>query len=606
MAFKDFFKTSNKHRSENSSSSKVDTQKQTSYELNNEIDNFKRSLSDLSKEFNQERQQLSVRLFKNKAVVESQIEDFQKQMAQVQQGISTSMQVRNTALSKQSQKIDEAVQPIKQQNKQLNQEIAELQEKAKAHVDKNQPMSQQLRDLTQKQTDLDERATQLASQLKEEKDPALIVEHVDKLRTAIEENERERSVTDQKVSELSQTYTQSKAELKQIRQDLMTKQAQLKDSQAQIDQKKREIESAANEDNRRLHEAESEMAAKEKITAGLREQLAPFQAELEAIQQEIHDWLGSDYPVNLLTINGQQEFIIDMDGVDDQQLPELKQAVRFLINKGVTSIRLYTSQFSLNAEANFNAWTDALDITDLNVNVYNPLLNLQKQGELAAQFQLRADAVTDEWDDDHIERVLTFNDGTVQKVHYYDVGQRIADIEYYQNDKLIETRYISSQGQLVERSLYNDDGSQHHDEYYTQSGTEIINVIYEQDEVSTVKLLNQTGQVSAAFDSTDQLAEWWLQNHFDSKGIFVGFLDNDKYRELLKTVTNGALTLLNHDMASDINLLYWLNGFEHSQFLTDNYDSEVLLAKAVDKPIEVGFVDQRNLPYQLGVMAENK
>lgn len=604
MAFKDFFKTSNSHRTEASSSSKANKQRQTESVLSSEIGNIKQSLSELGGNFNQKRQQLSIHLFDEKAKIQSQMDYLQVQMSEVQQVIAKNMQVRNTLLSQQASELDTAVQPIRQQNSQLNEEVAKLQDEAKAHVDKNQPMSQQLRDLTQKQTDFDKRATELASQLKEEKDPALIVEHVDKLRTAIEENEHERSVTDQKVAELSQTYTQSKAELKQIRQDLMAKQAQLKDNQAKINQKKQEIESADNDDNRRLHEAESEMAAKEQVTTGLREQLAPLQEKLAAIKKEIRDWLGSDYPVNLLNIDDQQEYIIDMDGFDDQQLPALKQVVQYLIGKGVTRIGLYVSDFSLNAEADFNSWIDALDISELNVKTYNPLLNLQKQGELAAKFQLRTDAVSDEWDDGRTERVLTFDDGSVQKVHYYDVDQKIADVEYYQNDKLVETRFISPQGQLVQRRLYNDNGSQHHDEYYTQSGTEMINVIYEQDKVTAVKLLNPTGQVFAAFDNTDQLAGWWLQNHFASKGIFVGFLDNDQYRELLKSVKNDALTLLNHEAASDINLMYWLNGFEHSQFLTDTYESEVLLTKAVDKPIEVGFVDQRNLPFQLGVMGD--
>lgn len=604
MAFKDFFKTSNSRRTENSSSSEAENQKQAESVLSSEILSYKQALSDLGESFNRKRQQLSVSLFSTKSHIQSQIDNVQAQMSKLQPTIAKNMQVRNTLLSQQSQELDTAVQPIKQQNNQLSEEVAKLQDEAKAHVDKNQPMSQQLRDLTQKQTDLDKRATELAGQLKEEKDPALIVEHVDKLRTAIEENEHERSVTDQKVAELSQTYTQSKAELKQIRQDLMVKQAQLKDNQVKVDQKKQEIESADNDDNRRLHDAESEMAAKEQVAAGLREQLAPLEAELAAIQKEIRDWLGSDYPVNLLSIDDQQEYIIDMDGFDDQQLPALKQAVQYLISKGVTNISLYASEFSLNAEAEFNSWIDALGISELNVKTYNPLLNLQKQGELAAQFQLRTDAVSDEWDDGRTERVLTFDDGTVQKVHYYDVDQKIADVEYYQDDKLAEIRFISPQGQLVQRRLYNDNGSQHHDEYYTQSGTEMINVIYDQDKVTAVKFLNPTGQVSAAFDNTDQLAGWWLQNHFASKGIFVGFLDNDQYRELLKSVQNDALTLLNHEAASNINLMYWLNGFEHAQFLADTYESEVLLTKAVDKPIEVGFVDQRNLPFQLGVMGD--
>lgn len=602
MAFKDLFKSSKNYKNNTNNLNKVEPQNSTGVELDSGADEYKKSLSDIAKQFNLTRQKLSANLFRNKVAIQAKIDDIQAQMVQVQQVIAQNMEIRNTLLSQQSEQVDAETQSIKQQNSQLNQEIAGLQNEAKEHVEKNRPMGQQLQSLTQKQSGLEKQSADLATQLKEEKDPALIIAHVDELRTAIEENERERTETNKNVEKLNQTYTQSKAELKQIRQDLMAKQAQLKDNQAKIEQKKKEIKDADNDQNHQLSEAESKMAANEQIIAELKEKMAPFQDELDAVQREINNWLGSDYPVNTLVIDGQKEYLIDMDDIGDNRLSELKRVVDFLMDKGVQKISLYTSQFSLNVNDNFNSWIEALSISQLDVNVYNPLLNLQKQGELAAKFQLRTDAVSDEWDEDHIERTLTFDDGTIQKIHYYDAGQNIADVNYYQNDKLVEARIISPQGQLVERSLFNEDGTQQHDEYYTQSGTEVLDVVYDQNEVVAVKLLNQTGQVMATFENTEQFTTWWLQNHFESKGVFVGFLDNDGYRKLLKTVDNDALTLLNHDMASNINLLYWLNGFEHSQFLTDNYESEVLLAKAADKPIEVGFVDQRNLPYQLGVM----
>ncbi|GAX08044.1 chromosome segregation protein [Secundilactobacillus silagincola] len=602
MAFKDLFKSSKNYKNNTNNLNKVEPQNPTGVELDSGADKYKKNLSDIAKQFNLTRQKLSASLFRNKIAIQTKIDDIQAQMIQVQQVITQNMEIKNTLLSQQSEQVDAETQSIKRQNSQLNQEIAGLQNEAKEHVEKNRPMGQQLQSLTQKQSGLEKQSADLATQLKEEKDPALIIAHVDKLRTAIEENERERVETNQNIEKLNQTYTHSKAELKQIRQDLMAKQAQLKDNRAKIEQKKKEIEDADNDQNHQLREAESKMAANEQIIAELKEKMAPFQDELDAVQKEINNWLGSDYPVNTLVIDGQKEYLIDMDDIGDNRLSELKRVVGFLIDKGMQKISLYTSQFSLNVNDNFNSWIEALSISQLEVNVYNPLLNLQKQGELAAKFQLRTDAVSDEWDEDHIERTLTFDDGTIQKIHYYDAGQNIADVNYYQNDKLIETRIISPQGQLVERSLFNEDGTQQHDEYYTQSGTEVLDVVYDQNEVVAVKLLNQTGQIMATFENAEQFTTWWLQNHFESKGVFVGFLDNDGYRKLLKTVDNDALTLLNHDMASNINLLYWLNGFEHSQFLTDNYESEVLLAKAADKPIEVGFVDQRNLPYQLGVM----
>lgn len=561
----------------------------------------KQNLTKAVHEYNVTRADLQDLLFSDRQAIQDVIDLLEPRVTSTQSQIDDANHQIKQIQTELEQAGENASAPFVKQQTELNGKIEENQGQVNTLTARVNDLNQELENLNQKQQQLIQAETDISAKFESEKDPAVIVTLADQYRDDIENNKDEREKNAAAIAVVDEKQQNLKQQLDAVQSKLTADQDKLQEINHQLEEVQLKVASENEGRSQQLAGLKQDLTKNQAKLDQLQNHLDEKNRELAAANQEIADWLGVSVPVKQLKLGEDSEIIVDMDGLDDEQFVQLKSAIKVLTDRGAGRIGLYTSQFKLNLTSQIAKWTTELQVKGGVVSVYNPLYSLQHQGELGAKYQLPDDAVTDEWNDDNTERTLVLDNGWTLKARYFDQSDAVSTVDSYKGDHLAGSSTLTREGQLTANRFYNDDGTKNRDEYYSQSGLGILNVRYEQDELSQVELLNAVGMQVQSFESIDGFTNWWLKNQFNRSGLLLGTLNNEHYRELLRVTHGEPIALVTgSDMKRD-EFTDWMKTLSKQQYLADNYATEMKLIQELNQPLTISLMDPRNLPVSLGV-----
>lgn len=563
----------------------------------------KKNLADIIRQYNSRREGLQDLLFDKQREIQMGFDSLKEQVSDTQNFVDDTGKQITQIQNEMEQASQEVSAPLVEKQSDLNQRIEENKSKIGNLVARFHEFNQELSDLNKKQQQLIQAETDISAKFESEKDPVVIVTLADQYRDDIQQNKAERDENATTIAAVEEKQQALKSQLQTVRDQLTADQKELQDVNAQLEEVQLKIASDDEGRSKQLDSLTQELTDHQNELANLQAEFDKKNQELAAANQEINDWLGVPVPVKQLELDEDSEIILDMDGLTDAQFAQLKAAVKVLTNRGLEHFGLYTSQFTLDLNTQVAKWTTDLQIKGGTVSVYNPLYSLQHQGKVGAKYQLPDNAVSDEWNDDHTERTLVLDNGWTLKARYFEGSDAVATVDSYQGDHLAESSTLTTGGQLTANRFFNDDGTKNRDEYYSQSGLGILNVRYEQDELSKVELLNAVGMQVQTFDTIADFTEWWMKNSFNHRGLLMGAIENQQYRHLLGETQGEPITLVTTSSLEQDEFKAWAMALPKQQYLADNYATEMKLIQRLNQPLTISLLDRRNLPVSLGVPA---
>ncbi|MTV82203.1 hypothetical protein [Secundilactobacillus folii] len=562
----------------------------------------KQRLADVARQYNDTREVLQDLLFGNQSTTQAKIETLNTQIADLQQTVDDTGKSISQIQDEMENNLQKATSELVAQQKDLNQKIKAGQDQAGALIMQVNEINQEIGTLNEKQQKLAQAEKDISAQFESTEDPADIVSLADQYRDDIAVNKKEREANAQLIVEVDAKREKVKQQLQSVRDGLTADQKSLSDVNDQVEDVQIKIASEDEERSKQLDSLTADLTKSQNELAKLKNEKDEQDEQLATINQDIQDWLGIKVPVKGLELDADSEIVLDMDNLSDDQFALMKLVVKLFMERGIKHIGLYSSQFTLNLNSQIAKWTNDLAVSNGTVSVHNPLYNLLHQGDLGAKYQLPDNAVSDEWNDTHTERTLVLpDDGWSLKIRYFDLGENISTIDAYQNDQLSETSFLSTEGRLASNRFYHDDGTKDRDEYYRQNGLGVLTIHYENDNLSSIELLNPVGMQVATFKSIDEFNQWWLQNDFNTNGVLVGPIENDAYRNFLKIAQKAPIALVTDAVLEDDAFNDWTDSLPEQQYLVANYDTERKLIDKLQKPINVSLIDPHNLPITIGV-----
>ncbi|MFC6254695.1 hypothetical protein ACFP1H_08885 [Secundilactobacillus hailunensis] len=570
-----------------------------------DVKTTKQQLAEIVQQYNASRAVLQNQLFDHRAEAQSAVDELNQKISAVQKRVDDNG-TQITALQDAMEKaIQEATAPFVERQTELNKRIKDVQDKAGSLIGQVKDIGASLNGLNDKQQQLIQSESDLSAKFKSEKDPAVVVTLVDEYRDNIKKNKSERDANEEAIIAVDKSQRALKNQLQSVRNKLTDDQEKLRGVNGQLEEAQNKVAADGEAQSKQLDTLSEALSQYQQQLTDLQTELATKKTTLAQVNAEIDHWLGVAVPVKAVTLDQTTGIILDMDHLTDDQLAQLQQAVKLLISRGVSQIGLYTSQFTLNLSDQITKWTNALQLKADTVAVYNPLYSLQHQGKVGAKYRLPDDAVKDEWNADHTERTMTLDNGWTLKVHYYQSSDDIFTVDSYKNGQLAESSTLTQAGRLTANRFYHDDGTKNREEYYSQSGLGVLNLHYDQDELSGVELLNAVGMQVQAFDTVEAFTQWWLQNHLNQQGLLVGAIENADYRKLLTTTHSDPLALVTGVSLKQDDFSTWATALAKQQYLADNYGTEMSLIKQLNQPLTVSLLNAHNLPVSLGVPIED-
>lgn len=561
----------------------------------------KDELTKVVQQYNVQRESLQNLLFDKQKSIQKIVDQLNEEKTNAQKSVDDAGTQVTKIQNEMEKETQDASAPLVKKQSELSARIKENQDQSGSLIDQVKEINAELAGLNKKQQQLVQAETDISAKFESEKDPAVIVTLADQYRDDIKNNKDERDKNATAIAAVEEKQQNLKNQLQAVRDKLTADQKELRDVNNQLEEIQLKIASDDEGRSKHLDDLTQELTKNQTELAKLQSHLDEKNKELAAADQEIADWLGVSVPVKQLKLVEDSEIIVDMDGVDDEQFEQLRAAIKVLTDRGVSRVGLYTSQFKLNLTSQIAKWTTDLQIKGGTVSVYNPLYSLQHQGKLGAKYQLPDDAVSDEWNDAHTERTLVLDNGWTLKVHYFEGSDAVSTVDSYQGNHLAESSTLTTEGQLTANRFYNDDGTKNRDEYYSQSGLGILNVRYEQDELSKVELLNAVGMQIQTFDTIADFTEWWMKNSFNHRGLLMGSIENQQYRHLLGETQGEPITLVTASSLEQDEFKTWAMALPKQQYLADNYATEMKLIQQLNQPLTISLLDPRNLPVSLGV-----
>ncbi|MCH5461666.1 hypothetical protein HC026_03380 [Lactobacillus sp. LC28-10] len=561
----------------------------------------KQNLAEIAGKYNIQRETLQDLLFDQQKEIQTDIDQLNQQIADAKKAADDSGTQITNIQNQMEEASQEASAPFVERQTELNSRIKENQDKAGALIDQVKDINAELSGLNTKQQELIQAETEISSKFESEKDPAMIVTLADQYRDDIKSNKAERDANEATIQAVDKKQRDLKAQLQAVRDKLTADQKELNDTNNQLEEVQQKVAADDEELSKQLDSLTQQMTQNQARLSELQDNLATKQSEIDAVNSDINKWLGVPVPVKGLVLDSDSEIILDMDGLSADQYEQMKLVVKVLTKRGIEHVGLYTSQFELNLTNQIATWTSELQVKGGVVSVYNPLYSLQHQGKLGAKYQLPDNAVKDEWNDDHTERTLELENGWTLKVRYYPSSDNIQTIDSYKDGHLSESSILTTEGQLTSNRFYNDDNTKNRDEYYSQSGLGVLNVHYEDDEISQVELLNAVGMQVQAFDSIEGFTAWWMKNNFNKAGLLVGAIENDQYRQSVSQTQGNVIALVTSSVADRDEFTSWASALPQQQYLVDNYETEMKLIKKLNQPLNISLLDPHNLPVTLGI-----
>lgn len=561
----------------------------------------KQNLTEISQQYNIRRETLQDLLFDHQKEIQTVIDQLNEKVVETQKttdDIGTQVTKIQDQLEEASK---EASAPLVEKQNQLNSRIKENQGKAGSLIDQVKEINAELTGLNNKQQQLIQAETDISNKFKSEKDPAVIVTLADQYRDDIKSNKAERDDNAATIQAVDKKQQGLKDQLQAVRDKLTADQKELSDVNNQLEEVQQKVATDDEELSKKLDSLTQEMSKDQDQLAELQGELDKKNSELTGVNTDINKWMGVPVPVKGLVLNSDSEIILDMDNLTDDQYDQMKLVVKVMMNRGIERVGLYTSQFRLNLTNLIATWTNELQVKGGVVSVYNPLYSLQHQGQLGAKYKLPDNPVSDEWDDDHIERTLKLENGWMLKIRYYPSTENIMTVDSFKSGHLSESSNITTEGQLTSNRFFNDDGTKNRDEYYSQSGLGVLNVHYEDDKISQVELLNAVGMQVEAFDTIADFTEWWIKNNFNKSGFLVGSIENEQYRHMLSLMQGNSIALVTDSAVDNDDFKSWATNLPQQQYLVDNYETEMKLIRQLNQPLNISLLDPHNLPVTLGI-----
>lgn len=615
MAFRDLFrgKTNQDSDSQDDNNEQIDenkneegespdpsTDEPTAAETLQPTSEQMKSLTDVTKQYNADREALQNVLFSNQRVTQDAIDKLVTQTTTAQQKVDENGKTISKIQNEMESASQKASAPYVDQQTELNQKIKESQDQVGGLIDQVNDYNHEIGILNDKQQKLAQKEKEISTKFGETEDPADIVNLADQYRADIAENKKERDENAQVIVDVDGKRQVVKDQLQKVRDTLTANQKSLSKVNEQLEEVQIKIASDDEERTAQLDQLTNDLTKSQNELAQLQNQKDAQDAQLKAINDDIQNWLGVPVPVNGLHLNADTEIVLDMDDLTDDQLSLMKQVVHLLSSRGITHFGLYSSLFSNDLNNQIAKWTNDLTVAGGMVSVHNPLYNLQHQGELSAKYRLPDNAVKDEWNESHTERTLTLpDDGWKLKVHYFDLGDHIANVAAYKDGKISESSQLTMEGQLTSNRFYNDDGTINRDEYYRQDGLGILTVRFENNDTKQLDLLNPSGINIAKFDNVDDFTDWWLKNDFDSDGVLVGPLENSSYRSLVSATERLPIALVKSETLDQVDFKKWVDMLTKQQYIVSDYATEIKLVQMINQPLNVRAIDARNMPVGL-------
>lgn len=565
----------------------------------------KQNLAEVAEQYNIRRETLQDLLFAHQKAIQADVDQLDQQIANAKKAADDSGTQITNIQNQMEEASQEASAPFIEKQTELNSRIKENQDKAGALIDQVKDINAELSGLNAKQQELIQAETEISSKFESEKDPAMIVTLADQYRDDIKSNKAERDANEATIQAVDKKQQDLKAQLQAVRDKLTADQKELNDTNSQLEEVQQKVATDDEELSKQLDSLISEMNQNQNQLSELQDNLAQKQSELDDVNSDIDHWLGVPIPVKGLVLDSDSEIILDMDNLTRDQYDQLKLVVRVMMNRGIEHVGLYTSAFRLNLTNQIAIWTNELQVKGGVVSVYNPLYSLQHQGQMGAKYKLPENPLSDEWDDDHIERTLKLENGWMLKVRYYPSTENIMTVDSFKDGHLSESSNITTEGQLTSNRFYNDDNTKNRDEYYSQSGLGVLNVHYQDDEISQVELLNAVGMQVQAFDSIEGFTEWWMKNNFNKAGLLVGAIENEQYRQSVRQTQGNVIALVTGSVADRDEFTSWTSDLPQQQYLVDNYETEMKLIKKLNQPLNISLLDPHNLPVTLGIPFTN-
>lgn len=563
----------------------------------------KKNLEDIVRQYNSRREDLQDLLFDKQKEIQTSFDYLKEQVSDAQKLVDDTGNQITQIQNEMEQASQEVSAPLVEKQSGLNQQIEDNKSKAGNLVTQFHELNQELSDLNKRQQQLIQAEKDISSKFESETDPAVIVTLADQYRDDIESNKEERDRNASTIQAVDKKSQDVKDQLQVVRSQLTADQKQLQDLTDQLEQVQLKVATDDEGRSKQLDELTQELTSNQDELSQLQSDLDNKSAELVAANQDISNWLGVSVPIKQLELYEDSEIVLDVDGLTGEQITQLAAAVRVLTSHGIRHFSLFTSQFTLNLDREIAKWVTKLQVKGGFVSVYNPLYSLQNQGKPGAKYQLPDNAVSDEWNDARTERTMVLDNGWTLKVHYFEGSDAVANVDSYTGEHLAESSTLSTEGQLIANRFFNDDGTKNRDEYYSQSGLGILNLRYEQDELSKVELLNAVGMQVQTFDTIADFTEWWMKNSFDQHGLLMGAIENEQYRHLLGETKGEPITLVTGSSLEHDDFKAWAMALPKQQYLADNYQTEMKLIQRLNQPLTISLLDRRNLPVSLGVPA---
>lgn len=555
------------------------------------IDRLKKQMKGLATQYQGLRQELQTKMFARRDAIKQALREVSArekritvQLADIAEQQKKLAAEDDTALNQQLTDLNSAKDDLQKQIANLEQQVTNLQK----GVDENATALQDNAAARKKnQADNDK----LSAEIKGENDLVAVVQIIEKNKDEVYAMHTAAEKLQKEATQLQDKGTRLKDELANTQDGLTATNAKMDENAQQIRQVQQQIEQAKRERHAQLNTLQTREKEASREHQEIVSQFEAQQRALAALQDDIQHIFKADHLIRLFQLKDSHQYGVlasDFGAAQEKDLVAIFQYLEAHLKHPAT---LISYAYDPALADHVQTWAAKHDLHT--PTVYNLFTELQKSAPNTAQ-QITIpdnDHWRSVWSDDRRTRDIYDHDQHLMHVDYTD-AEHIAQIDYYSEDRLSKRSEFNEHGQLSRTTTFAKDGKMQQVDYYRIEGTLVLSFHYVDEKVDNIQMYDTNGLLYTVFNSTHDLAYWWLssfwQQHSDL--FVIGDPRDPIFTRLAGDFADRELPYFSAVAAKPAPVKKALQTYPWDQLLVSTPADQQALGKITNRDLSVDYV----------------
>lgn len=473
------------------------------------IDRLKGQLKGLATQYQGLRQELQTKMFAQRDVIKQTLREVSArekritvQLADIAQQQKDLQAQDDAALHSQLTDLAQAKDALQKQITNLEQQVTTLQKS----VDDN---DQAIKDNAAAQQKNRADNAKLAAEIKGEADLVAVVQIIEKNKDEVFALHTQAETLTKEAAQLQEKGTRLQDELANTQDGLTAANRKSTENDQQTRQIEQKLDQAKRDRHAQLNTLQTQEKAAKQQHQTIVAQFEARQRDLAAIQDDIQHIFNTDHLIRLFQLHDNHQYGVlasDFGAAQEQDMVAIFQYLEAHLKHPAI---LISYGYDPDLADHIQTWAAKHDLHT--PTVYNLFTELQKSAPNTAQQMTIPDNDhwRSVWSDDRRTRDIYDHDQHLMHVTYRD-ADHINQIDYYSEEHLSKRSEFNEHGQLSRTTTFAKDGTMQQVDYYRIEGTLVLSFHYVDEKVDNIQMFDTNGLLYTVFNSTHDLAYWWL------------------------------------------------------------------------------------------------